>query len=293
VNAVADRTVSGERIPVPNSSGTEPPHVAAPAGATDCHHHIFDVRFPMVNHKMRAIATTADYMLLKRRLGLSRSVVTAPSTYEYDNSCLLDALDTFGDVARGVAIVRPTVTDAELKGLHLRRVRGIRVYLEKMQPPLTADELLGLGRRAADLNWQIEIMPSRGDKLVEAEAVLAQLPCNIVIDHLGYTPQPAGASHPVFATMLRLLESGRTWIKLSGPYFTSQEGYPNYADVDGVATRLVEAAPERMLWGTDWPHGGEKTKPDDAILLDRLSVWAGRERDRILVDNPSRLYWAD
>lgn len=286
--------VKGETLEVPNSNGVEPPATPVPAGATDCHHHIFDLRFPKLTGKpMRAVGTADDYQRLKRRLGLSRSVVVAPASYGDDNACLLDALDRLGDAARGVAIAAPGVSDRELDALHARRVRGIRLYLEKGVPP-TGEEMLTLGRRLADRGWHIEIMPSRAEKLMAAEDVLARLACRVVIDHLGYIPQPGGETHPGFATLVRLIGRGNTYVKLSGVYFTSKTGYPGYADVDPLARELVRTAPERMLWGTDWPHSGEKTKPDDAKLLDQLARWAPDDgvRRRVLVDNPAQLYWS-
>ncbi|MFP9139190.1 amidohydrolase family protein [Devosia sp. XGJD_8] len=278
--------------PVPNSSGVEPPVLPVPAGAVDCHHHIFDPRFPKLGKPMRAVGTVDDYALLKRRLGITRSVVVAPNSYGIDNACLLDALDRFGDDSRGVAIVATDAPLAQMQELDRQRVRGGRFYLVK-GTPATAEELTGFSRKAADLDWHMEIMPSRGDALVDAEPMLAQLACRIVIDHLGYTPQPQGIGHAAFATMLRLLDTGNAWIKLSGVYFTSASGFPDYADVDDLATRLVQHRPDRMLWGTDWPHSGEVTKPDDAKLLDQSARWApdAQQRHAMLVSNPAKLYW--
>lgn len=278
--------------PVPNSSGTEPPRVPVPAGAVDCHHHIFDPRFPKQGKPMRAIGTVDDYNLLKQRLGITRSVVVAPNSYGTDNACLLDALDRFGDNARGVAIVSTDIALEDMTALDARRVRGGRFYLEK-GTPLSPEALRAYGRRAADLGWHAEIMPSRGDALAAAEAMLASLDCPVVIDHLGYTPQPDGIAHPAFDTMRRLLDGGKAWIKLSGLYFTSKAGFPDYGDVDDLAGRLIAHRPDRMLWGTDWPHSGEATKPDDAKLLDQSARWTITPADRqaLLVDNPAALYW--
>lgn len=284
------RPVAGE---VPNSTGTAPPALAVPEGTVDCHHHIFDPRFPKPAGKpMRAVATVNDYARLRRRLGITRSVVVAPNSYGSDNACLLDALDRFGDEARGVAIVSADATAEEMKALASRRVRGGRFYLEKGTPP-SPDALAGFARRAADLGWHVEIMPSRGDALVAAETLLASLACPVVIDHLGYTPQPAGIAHPAFDAMRRLLDGG-AWVKLSGLYFTSQSGFPDYADVDELATALARHRPDRVLWGTDWPHSGEAQKPDDAKLLDQTARWAPDEGARyaMLVTNPDALYWA-
>lgn len=279
-------------LAVPNSTGTQPPVIDVPAGTVDCHHHIFDPRFPKPGKPMRAVGTVADYSLLKRRLGITRSVVVAPNSYGTDNACLLDALDRFGDDARGVAIVAADAPLSQMQTLDAARVRGARFYLEKGTPPDPL-ELSGFARRAADLGWHVEIMPSRGEALVVAEPMLAGLDCPVVIDHLGYTPQPQGTAHPAFDTMRRLLDADHVWIKLSGVYFTSQAGFPDYGDVDALASALAAHRPDRMLWGTDWPHSGEAQKPDDALLLDQTARWIpdASLRNAMLVTNPTALYW--
>ncbi len=289
VDQIAHSSVTGR---VPNSSGTQAPTINVPAGAVDCHHHIFDPRFPKKGKPMRAIGTVYDYAMLKRRLGITRSVVVAPASYGTDNSCLLDALDCFGDDARGVAILPADASAEEMQYLDARRVRGARFYLEKGTPP-AHDALQGFSCRAADIGWHVEIMPSRGDALVTAETMLGSLVCPVVIDHLGYTPQPDGITHPAFDTMRRLLDGGKTWIKLSGVYFTSRQGFPDYADVDQLAMALARLRPDRVLWGTDWPHSGETTKPDDARLLDQTARWLPDQtrREAMLVANPEALYW--
>lgn len=279
-------------VAVPNSSGTQPPVICVPAGTVDCHHHIFDPRFPKSGKPMRAIGTVDDYIRMKNRLGITRSVVVAPASYGSDNACLLDALDRFGENARGVAILSSDASTDDMARLDTRRVRGARFYLEKGTPP-ARDAIEGFAHRAAALDWHIEIMPSRGDAVVAAEPLLASLACPVVIDHLAYIPQPQGITHPAFDALRRLLDAGHVWVKLSGVYFTSQAGFPDYADVDELATALARHRPDRMLWGTDWPHSGEATKPDDAQLLDQTARWVADAglRTALLVTNPAALYW--
>lgn len=288
----ADRPrVLGERLEAPNSSGIDPPAAAPPVGATDCHHHIFDPRF---SGRTRAVGTVDDYRLFKRRLGLTRSVVVAPNGFGTDNSCLLDALAAFGDEARGVVIIGPEADDGLLSELAASGVRGIRLYLVK-GTPLPPEGLLRLGSRIADRGLHIQIMASTVDKVIEYEPALARLPCPVVLDHLAYIPQPDSSGHPGAETVRRLVGLGHVWLKLSGVYFTSQTGFPDYSDVDDLAADFVRRAPERMLWGSDWPHSGAKgRKPDGALLLDQLARWAPQQavRDRILVDNPNAIYWA-
>ena len=281
---------------MPHSFGVSPPKFVLPPGATDCHHHIFDPRFPRPNGRQGIWGTVADYRLLLRRLGLSRSVITSPQSYGFDNSCLVDALDNLGATTRGVAAVKLDVSDQELARLHTHGVRGIRLYLIGDAP--TPPELFNAyAERIASLGWHIQMVAVQGDALVAAESALAKLPCALVVDHFGYVSQPEGIGHPSMDSLRRLLDTGRVYVKLSAPYITSRVGQPAYDDVDEVALALVRHAPERMLWGTDWPHPLVTTdpKPDDASMLDKLLLWAPDERVRqkILVENPTRVYWAD
>jgi predicted TIM-barrel fold metal-dependent hydrolase len=265
-----------------------------PVGATDCHHHIFDPRFPRPNGRTGIWGTVDDYRLLRRRLGLSRSVIASPSSYGFDNRCLVDALDALGDTSRGVAAVRLDASDAELDGLHGHGVRGIRLYLIG-ETPTAPDQFGAYAARIARLGWHIQVVAVSDDALVAAEPAFVQLPCTLVIDHFGYVAQPGGVNRPSMKVLHRLLDKGNVYVKLSAPYISSKVGAPDYADIDPVAAALVRAAPERMLWGTDWPHPlvTKAPWPDDAAMLDRLAIWApdARVRQSILVDNPSRLYW--
>jgi len=293
----AAQELHGERLaaPVPYSDGVDPPAIGIPVGATDCHHHIFDPRFPRPNGRKGIWGTVDDYRLLRRRLGLSRSVIASPSSYGFDNACLVDALDQLGATSRGVAAVRLEDSDAELDRLHRHGVRGIRLYLigETPTPP---ERFAAYAARIARLGWHIQAVAVSDDALVAAERAFAQLPCTLVIDHFGYVAQPEGVNRPSMTVLRRLLDTGNVYVKLSAPYITSKVGAPSYADVDPVAAALVRASPDRMLWGTDWPHPlvTEPPWPNDAAMLDRLARWAPdpQVRQRILVDNPSRLYWA-
>ncbi len=288
--------VHGQDLEAPWSPGAAPPLTPAPLGATDCHHHIFDARYSREGQPKPADATVEDYALFKRRLGLSRSVVVAPSNYGTDNSCLVDALEKMGsEIARGVALVDPGVSDAELDDLHAVGVRGMRVYLAKNRVP-SRDELIAMGRRAADRGWTLQFVGNRErEVLVEWEAILLDLPCPIVVDHFGWAPQPAGVASRTADLLRRLMTERDAYVKLSGLYLSSRTGPPLYHDLDELAAQLVGAAPEHVIWGSDWPHPmAGNVKPDGAMLFDRLALWAPDEAIRriILVDNPTRLYWA-
>jgi D-galactarolactone isomerase len=287
-------TTAGHAETVPWSTGTESPRLKAPPNACDSHMHIYDSRFPVApTAKLRpGDATVDDYRRLQRRLGTTRNVVVNPSTYGTDNACTLDAMAKLGASARGVAVVDTSVTDAELKRLHDLGIRGIRFNL--VQSGATTIEMLEpLSKRVNDLGWHVQIH-MLADAIVENAELFQRLPSAIVFDHMARIPQPAGVDHPAFALVLKMLDHGRTWVKLSGAYMETKVGPPSFADVSKVAQGYVKAAPERMVWASDWPHPTEKadSKPDDAILFDLLPNWAPDEaiRDRILVDNPAALY---
>jgi len=285
---------SAQAQAVPWSSGTEQPKLKAPPNACDCHMHIYDSRFPAAPYaKLRPPnATPDDYRLLQKRIGTTRNVVVTPSTYGTDNSVSLDAMAKLGETARGVAVVDTSVSDAELKRLNDLGVRGIRFNL--VQSGATSIDMLEpLSKRVNDLGWHVQIH-MLGDAIVEHAELLQRLPSPIVFDHLARIPQPAGVDHPSFALLVKMLDQGRTWVKLSGAYQDTKSGPPAYADTSKVAQGYVKAAPERLVWASDWPHPTEKAdaKPDDAILFDLLATWAPDEktRNRILVDNPAKLY---
>jgi len=288
---------AGAQSVVPNSSGTEAPRVKAPANACDCHHHIYDARFPFAQPGARMVpnARVPDYRLLQRRIGTSRSVVVTPAPYPAsvaDNKVTLDAMTAFGANARGVAIISPTMTDAELKTLAAGGIRGIRFSLALANTAATAiDSIELLSKRVNALGWHVQFNMT-ADQIAAAGDLWNRLPSTIVFDHMGHMPQPMGIAHPAFTIIRRLVDKGRTWVKLSVTYDSSEVGPPTYADVNKVGQAYVQAAPERMVWGSNWPHPNETNKPNDAMLFDLLAEWAPSEstRHRILVENPETLY---
>ncbi|MCI4643550.1 MAG: amidohydrolase family protein [Hyphomonadaceae bacterium] len=295
-SGVAD--VRGIRLSVPHSSGQKPPQTAAPVGAVDCHHHIFDSRFHRPKQVRVPEAALDDYRLFKKRLGVSRSVFVASSNYGNDPACLLHTLEREGtDKMRGVAIVYPEVTDSELDEMHALGVRGMRVYFGKGRIP-TAEEFQTLSQRAADRNWSINIVGKRNDQvLLGWEKSFRDAACPVIIDHFGWSPQPDGPSSATAQMILRLLDTGRHYIKLSGVYLSSVAGPPNYEDLKELASAFWRHAPDRTIWGSDWPHPiamKDGIVPDGANLFDLLAHWVpDREaRRKILVDNPERLYWS-
>ena len=277
---------------VANSTGSAPPTLAAPAKAADCHIHIYDARYPHEGHLV-AGSTVADYRLLQKRVGVERVVIVTPRCYGTDNTVTTDAIGELGiDNARGVGVLRPTVTDAELKKLHDGGIRGIRFTVgDPKTAVVSIDMIEPLARRIAGYGWHIQLnMPC--EKIVEHADMLRRLPTPLVFDHLGKPPIDQGVKHPSHAVILDLLARRRAWVKISGAYMNTEVGPPSYADATRVAQAFVRAAPERLVWGSDWPHPSPKVKPDDAVLFDLLSVWVPDEsmRHRILVSNPQDLY---
>lgn len=281
---------TGLSMAAPQTGGTQPPSPALPAGTVDCHMHIFDPRFPFVPGRSPDYGTVADYRLFQQRMGLSRNIVVSPSSYGFDNSCLIDALRQFGDDARGVAGVSADVTDAELDALDRENVRGIRLNFGRVAGT-TIEDVDFLAGRIARLGWHLQLHMS-ANGIVEHEARLSGLPVLLVIDHYGCPPQPGGESHPVADTLCRLLSSGNTYVKLSRHHDVPDTG--NYDAHAPLARRLIGHAPERLLWGSDWNHAQQRKKPDDAELINQIALWTPDEetRCRILVENPNRVYWA-
>jgi predicted TIM-barrel fold metal-dependent hydrolase len=243
-----------------------------------------------------AAAAVPQYRLLQRRLGTSRVVVVTPRNYGTENAVTLDAIAQLGTGARGVAVLHRTVTDTELKRLDGGGVRGIRFSLnDPATAVVTFDMVEPLSARVAGLGWHVQFNLD-GDQIVDRASMLRRLPSTIVFDHMGHPPAGAGTTHPSHRVIRDLIDRGRTWVKLSGAYMNSGAG-PPFADATRIARAFVAAAPERVVWGSDWPHPTEPEdrKPNDAGLFDLLLEWAPdeRTRHRILVSNPAALYGFD
>ncbi|WP_082746834.1 amidohydrolase family protein [Burkholderia sp. MSMB1826] len=281
--------------PAAAEATTRPAH-AAPLLACDAHLHVFDRRFPSEpGAEVYAHATANDYQrAIQARLGTTRAIVVTPRAYATDNSVTLDAIRQLGaDRTRGVGVVRTDVTDAELRALHDGGIRGVRFTLYRPEhAPTRFDMVEALSARVHALGWHVQLHWT-ADQIAAHETLLMRLPSTIVFDHMARLPQPVGTSHPAFAIVRRLVDQGRAWVKLSGPYLDSRVGVSGrFADVDALARAWVAAAPERLVWGSDWPHATETVPPDDARLFDQLADWVPDDhlRERILVRNPAQLY---
>ena len=268
------------------------PALKAPPGACDCHMHVYEDRFtlaPTATFKPPH-APACAYQQVQAALGLQRVVVVQPTGYGFDNSCTLQAMAELGAGARGIVVIQPDTPQAELQRLHALGVRGVR-YMMLPGGALPWDTLEAMAERIAPLGWHIDLQLD-GRDLPQYEDRLMRLPGHLVIDHNGKFLEPVAPTHAGFQSLLRLLASGRCWVKLSAPYETSKAGAPLYADVSVLARALVQARPDRCLWASNWPHPNAQPLPSSAAMLDLLLHWADDEatRRQILVDNPARLY---
>jgi D-galactarolactone isomerase len=263
-------------------------------GATDTHMHIYEPGYPLNpagNAHAEPAASLADYRGEMARLGLSRTVIVQPSAYGTDNRCTLAAMAELGDAARGVAILPEDVSDDEITRLWGQGMRGLRCLMDIPAGMMDWDRTQRMAPRFVAHGWHL-VLQFAGREFPEREQALRALPGNFIIDHLGkFTGalEPDGA--PI-ATLFRLLDTGRAWVKLSAPYHADRDGPPAYRDVQDLAQRLAAHAPERCLWGSNWPHPGRKPRPDNATLLALIAEWAPDPdvMKKILVDNPAVLY---
>jgi len=277
------------------------PAFAVPAGAVDAHCHVFGpaAQFPFAPERKYTPcdASKAQLFALRDHLGFSRNVIVQATCHGADNRAMADACIASNGRARGVATVRRSVTDAELKALHDAGVRGVRFnFLKRLVDFTPKDELLEIAGRIAALGWHVVVYFEAQD-LPELWDFFTTLPATVVVDHMGRPDVTKPVDGPEFGLFLKLMrEHPNVWSKVSCPERLSKSGPPSYDDVMPFARRIVEAFPERVLWGTDWPHPNLKGQmPDDGRLVDflpRIAVTPELQR-RLLVDNPMRLYWPE
>lgn len=292
-----------DKVSSPEPPQSEPPRTAskprqkAPAGSTDCHFHIFGPveEYPLSPSRGYTPSPEAHldtYATMAQTLGLERMVIVNPTPYGTDHRCTADCLRKFGPSrAKGVAVINRTfskdaIRDLSESGFCAARVNSVNTNTTPV------DQIEWVAETVAPFGWHVELYVE-GSELPRLADTIMSLPVSaVVIDHMGRIPTDRGTNCPEFQTLLRLLDSGKCWIKLCG-YRSSIEG-PPYADLLAPARKIIESAPERCVWGTDWPHPRRSGDllPDDGKLLDLLYDWAPSTRDlhRILVDNPARLY---
>jgi len=258
-------------------------------GLCDTHMHVYGPpdRFP--GSGIEPGATFEDYAALRARLGIGRTVYVQPSAYGGDHACLLDALARHGAEARGVAVAGLDVPPDDLRRLDAAGVRGVRFH-SLIDGCVPMEQLEDMARRIAPLGWHA-VVQTGGTQLPDFEDRLAALPCDVVIDHMGRIPASGGVDHPAFRCLLRLMALGHCWLKLSAPYYLSEETLAHPAGEMRVA-ELREIAADRLLWGSNWPHPSldPDRKPDDAALLAVVRDWCGSDWPAVAAGNPARLY---
>jgi len=274
---------------------TRKPRVKFPPGACDCHSHVFGPQqqypFAAGTGYVPPACPTEDYVHMLRTIGCERAVIVHPSVYGTDNRCTLDALRSGKFAFRGVAVIdEPNTTDSQLEDMHRAGIRGVRINLKSKGGVVGIDTAPRLAERIKARGWHIQFFLDT-NTLPDIDAKMVKLPVDIVIDHLGHIETEHGLQQPGFQTLLRLTRHERCWFKLIGPYRISKQ-VPKFEDVTPFVRALVEAAPGRCVWGTDWPHPNVKYMPNDGDLADMLGDWVPDEalRNRILADNAARLY---
>lgn len=275
------------------------PRFVPPPGAVDAHCHVFGpgAQFPFAPERKYTPCDASKEKLwaLRDHLGFSRNVIVQATCHGADNRALVDALRHSEGLARGVATVRSDIGDDELAELHAAGVRGVRFnFVRRLVDALPFEVLGDIAERIKALGWHIVIY-FEAPELPELYDFFTALPTTVVVDHMGRPDVGKPVDGPEFELFVQLMrENPNFWSKVSCPERLSKEGPPNYGDVEPFARRIVETFPDRVLWGTDWPHPNMKSHmPDDGHLVDVIPWIAPTEalQHKLLVDNPMRLYW--
>lgn len=271
--------------------------LAAADPVCDCHLHIYDPAFPYApDAALRPPPATVDtYRALRDSLGIRRSVVVQPTTYGYDNRCTLDAVARLGvENARAVTVVPPTIGDDALRELDRAGCRGVRINALR-GASLDTEATGALARRIAPLGWHVQLHVD-GAALVALSPWLRALPVPVVLDHMGRLNPAHAPDSPPWQTLRALLAEPHIWGKLSAPYLLDPGGVPGYRALAPVTEMLLETAPQRLLWGSDWPHPGWHAQGHPPLDEAALRDWAWRQLEArgiaraVLVDNPARLF---
>lgn len=287
-----------ESIEVPYSAGREVPKEDIPLGAIDSHCHIFDpVRFPYKPDDVRnqPPATVDCYKLLQRRLGIDRCVVVTPSCYGTDNSCTLDALQQFGNNARGIAVVDDNISPEIIHLMDKQGIRGVRFNVVSGASD-DINRIIRIAYMIAPIRWTISLWMT-ADKIIQYEKELEQLPCKLVFDHRGHIPSDEGISNEAFSFITHLMKLDKAYVKLSALYHDSVK--ENYADTVNVSLAYINADHDHVVWGTDWPHHSEvinhRSTPNDAYMMDVLleKVKDSMSKKKLLVENPQKAFGFD
>lgn len=275
------------------------PDITLPKGSIDTHVHIFESHFPLFEGRgyNPPNSTLEDLIHLHTTLGVDRVVFTQPSVYGVDNSAILKGMNVLNEKvankARGVCAIKMDASEASLEELHDQGIRGVRLNLDnKGGMPLELTEISKLEDKIKGFGWHLEYL-FPGKDIVELESVLSNASVPVSIGHFAYQPATAGINADGFKTLLRLVKDGNTWIKISGANRVSETDLPPYDDVLPMALALVEANPDNVMWGTDWPHPNKyEVNPNDGDLVNWFGEWITDDamRKRIMVDNSEAFY---
>lgn len=263
-----------------------------PKGACNAHLHIIDPAFPNDGKAASQIGTVESYRALADRLQLPRAVFVQAKPFALDNACLLDAIQKFGpDDARGIAVADHTISDGELERLHEGGIRGLRFSVWNPDNAVVSfDDCFPLSERVKHLGWNMQLHMSAAQLIGWAD-IIRKLDCKVVIDHMGRLDPALGIKDPAYPFIQEMIDKGSTWVKLSGPYLNTRTGEP-WNDAAQTAIAIAKYAPERVVWGSDFPHVTEKVKPDESVLTEMVGTWLPTEKARqlALADNPQELY---
>ncbi len=284
---------------IPPDRNPRKPGVRLPAGTIDTHVHVFEDRYPLSPARgyNPPESPLADLKHLHDTLGVDRVVFTQPSPYGVDNSAIMEGVAALNaeTPGRARAIIACTldITDRELADFDAKGVRGVRLNTDnKGGMPFGMDRIPDLAQRIAPFGWHIEFL-FPGRDILDLMPIFEALTVPMSIAHFAYQPATAGVSAPGFQALLALVKAGNTWIKISGANRVSETDLPPYDDVKPMARALIEAAPDRIVWGTDWPHPNKyEVNPNDGDLVDAFGDWVGDEamRQKIMVDTPAAFY---
>jgi 2-pyrone-4,6-dicarboxylate lactonase len=291
--------MSAIRDCLPPDRAPRRPRCALPKGSVDTHVHVFAPGYAMSPARgyTPPWSTLDDLRHLHATLGIDRVVFTQPSVYGIDNSAILDGMRALNAAqpnrARAVVALDMACSERQLQDMDAAGVRGVRLNTDnKGGMPVAMDEIPELAARIRPFGWHLEFL-FPGSDMVELMPVFTRLAVPMSIAHFAYQPASAGVKAPGFQALLELARRGNTWIKISGANRVSRGDLPPYDDVEPMARALIAAAPERILWGSDWPHPNKYVvNPNDADLVDAFSDWVADEamRRRILVDTPAAFY---
>jgi predicted TIM-barrel fold metal-dependent hydrolase len=279
----------------PPDPNPKTPRLRCPPGAIDCHVHVFGPKevysFDPGSKYISDDRLPEEQIALQKTLGLSRAVIVSGGGYGPNTSHLEHTLAAHPNRFLGVALLPDDATPADIRRLDRLGVRAAR-FVSKLHGGHLPEFSLEVARRVVDAGWHIQYYPFRTE-LAEQSARILELPGEIVLDHFAHIPSSGGVKRPAFQALLRLLDTGRVWVKLSGPMRCTPEE-PLYPSVTPMARALVAHRPDRLIWGSDWPHlnMNGRTMPNDGDLIDLLLDWAPDQatRNRILADNPARLF---